>query len=441
MGNSYLPQELIRKKALDGTWEPEEIRFLIGGIADGSLADSQVGALAMAIFLKGLSAPETAELTLAMRDSGQVLQWDLPGPVIDKHSTGGVGDLVSLTLGPMVAACGGYVPMISGRGLGHTGGTLDKLDSIPGFQTQLDIEKFRSVVKDVHLAIVGQTSDLAPADKKLYSIRDVTGTVASIPLITASILSKKLAAGLQGLCMDVKTGNGAFMETKELSIQLAESIANVCFHAGIPIASIVTDMSQPLASCAGNVVEVVYAIDYLTGVLREPRFHEIVMKLSSELLVLSGIHTDIDESRIKLESVLNSGKAAEIFERMVYAQGGGKNFLTTYKKDLRWADYQSPIIAEKTGYISSIETRELGLIVVGLGGGRKSPGEAIDFRVGLTEIAELGRKVEEGDVIGIVWGKSAEDAGRFAKQASNCFQIENECPKLPELVLNTFIRS
>ncbi|PMR68231.1 thymidine phosphorylase, partial [Halomonas heilongjiangensis] len=254
-----LPQELIRAKRDGRALDAESIRALVAGIKDGSLGDAQVGALAMAVFLNGMNASETVALTEAIRDSGEVLDWsglDLPGPVLDKHSTGGVGDLVSLVLGPWIAACGGCVPMVSGRGLGHTGGTLDKLEAIPGYDIAPDRARFRELVREAGVAIIGQTADLAPADRRLYGVRDVTATVESLPLIVSSILGKKLACGLDALVMDVKVGSGAFMPTPEKSRELAETIAEVANKAGTPTTALLTDMSQPLAPCAGNAIEV-----------------------------------------------------------------------------------------------------------------------------------------------------------------------------------------
>src|SRR3954468_15991887 len=290
---TLLPQEIIRAKRDGGVLPAEQIQDFIEGLTTGRVSEGQAASFAMAIFFRGLSVPERVALTQAMTRSGEILQWDLPGPVLDKHSTGGVGDTVSLALAPAVAACGGYVPMISGRGLGHTGGTLDKLDSIPGYVSQPDIETFRRVTRDVGCAIIGQTADLAPADKRLYSIRDVTATVVSIDLITASILSKKLAAGLQGLVMDVKFGSGAFMDNAEDARALAESLVLVANGAGLPTSALLTDMNESLASAAGNAVEMAYAVEYLTGRRREKRFHDASVELSAEMLVLGKIAADI----------------------------------------------------------------------------------------------------------------------------------------------------
>src|SRR5271155_2975698 len=309
-----LPQEIIRAKRDGKSLSEEDIAVFIAGLTSGAVSEGQAAAFAMAVFFRGMTIDERVHLTQAMTRSGAKLDWreaNLPGPVVDKHSTGGVGDNVSLMLAPMLAACGAYVPMISGRGLGHTGGTLDKLDSIPGYVTQPEIARFRRVVKDAGCAIIGQTADLAPADRRLYAIRDVTATVESVALITASILSKKLAAGLQGLVMDVKTGSGAFMPTLEASRELATSIANVATGAGLPTVSLITDMNEPLASAAGNVVEIRNAVDYLTGAKRDQRLHRVTMALGAELLALSGLVHDVDAGEAALGRALQSGAAVE----------------------------------------------------------------------------------------------------------------------------------
>ncbi len=289
----WLPQEIIRAKRDGNPLAAEEIAFFIAGLTDGSISEGQVAALAMAVFLRGMTREETVALTLAMRDSGRVLEWrDLPGPVVDKHSTGGIGDKVSLVLAPVLAACGAYVPMLSGRGLGHTGGTLDKLESIPGYTTQPDLDRLRAVVRAAGCAIIGQTDDLAPADRRLYAIRDVTATVESIPLITASILAKKLAGGLHALVMDVKTGSGAFMPTHEQATALAESIVGVARGAGLPTRALLTEMGQCLGHTAGNAVEVAESIAMLKGEPAHPRLEEVVLELCGEALALGGLAAD-----------------------------------------------------------------------------------------------------------------------------------------------------
>ncbi|WP_445502274.1 thymidine phosphorylase [Microvirga sp. G4-2] len=407
---SLLPQEIIRRKRDGGTLDAVEIESFIQGLTSGAVSEGQAASFAMAVFFRGLSVPERVALTRAMMHSGEVLTWDLPGPVLDKHSTGGVGDTVSLALGPAVAACGGYVPMISGRGLGHTGGTLDKFDSIPGYVTQPDIDTFRRVTREVGCAIIGQTSDLAPADKRLYAIRDVTATVESIDLITASILSKKLSAGLQGLVMDVKFGSGAFMDNAKDARALAESLVLVANGAGLPTSALLTDMNQPLASAAGNAVEMAYAVDYLTDRRREKRFHEVTVALSAEMLVLGKIAADIDEARAKIENAISSGKAAEVFQRMVTALGGPADFLENHEKHLQAAPVVRPIHAERSGIVQSIATRDVGVAVVALGGGRTRPQDPIDHAVGLTRLAEIGETVAAARPLAIVHARSEEAA-------------------------------
>ncbi|MCL4160938.1 UNVERIFIED_CONTAM: hypothetical protein GTU68_035338, partial [Idotea baltica] len=317
-----IPQEIIRKKRDGEILTSNEIAFFAEGIGNGTISEGQIAAFAMAVYFKGMTLDERVALTVGMRDSGAVLEWPaMDGPVIDKHSTGGVGDNVSLMLGPLIAACGGYVPMISGRGLGHTGGTLDKLDSIPGYQTMPDNRLFREVVRGCGVAIIGQTGDLAPADKRFYATRDVTATVESIDLITASILSKKLAAGLDALVMDVKTGSGAFMSEYEGAKGLAESIVGVANGAGVKTSALITDMNEPLAGCAGNALEVLDAIKFLRGENTRSRLDSVVMSLSAELLVLGGLAKERDEARLLLKKALESGKAAEVFSKMVSGLG------------------------------------------------------------------------------------------------------------------------
>ncbi|MBX9875263.1 MAG: thymidine phosphorylase, partial [Beijerinckiaceae bacterium] len=374
-----LTQEIIAAKR-DGAELPEaDIRQIIAGISDGGVSEGQAAAFAMAVFFRDMSASERVALTLAMRDSGTVLNWDdLPGPALDKHSTGGVGDTVSLPLAAAVAACGGYVPMISGRGLGHTGGTLDKLDAVPGYVTQPDNDLFRKVVRSVGCAIIGQTADLAPADKRLYAIRDVTATVEAIPLITASILSKKLAAGLHGLAMDVKFGSGAFLPDPAKARALADALVGVANGAGLPTTALLTDMDEPLASAAGNALEVAYALDHLTGTRREPRFHAVTVALGAEMLLLGRLATDIDDATAKIEAAFASGAAAERFARMVAALGGPADLLEKPERHLARAPIVRPVFPAAAATVQAIDTRGVGLAVVALGGGRTRPQDAID---------------------------------------------------------------
>jgi thymidine phosphorylase len=388
--SNMLPQEVIRRKRDGAALSTLEVKDFIDGLTKGSVSEGQVAAFAMAVFFKGMTRDEAVGLTLAMRDSGTVLQWDLPGPVVDKHSSGGIGDNVSLMLAPMLAACGCFVPMISGRGLGHTGGTLDKLDAIPGYTTTPDNALFRKVTRDVGCAIIGQTADLAPADKRLYGIRDVTATVESVPLITASILSKKLAAGLQHLVMDVKCGSGAFMATIEDARALATSLVAVANGAGLKTTALITDMDEPLAHVAGNALEVAHAAEFLSNRLIDARVQDVTVSLGAEVLVSAGVSKDLHAARAALEAALTSGKAAEIFDKMVLALGGPNNFIATHEKHLRRAPIIKPVYADDDGVVTSIRTRALGLAVIELGGGRRVASDTINHAVGLHSVLGKG---------------------------------------------------
>ena len=394
----YLPQEIIRKKRNGETLNAEEIQWFVEGIYNDSVSEGQVGAFAMAIYFQKLSIEERVALTLAMRDSGTVMTWDdLDGPIVDKHSTGGVGDVISLMLGPMVAACGAYVPMISGRGLGHTGGTLDKFESIPGYDPYPTPARFKEIVKQVGVAIIGQTGNLAPADKRFYGIRDVTATVESIDLITASILSKKLSAGLDALVMDVKVGDGAFMPTYEDSRALAESIVHVANGAGTQTTALLTDMNQVLARSAGNAVEVREAVEYLQGHYRDQALHEVTMALCAEMLCLAKLAQDTADARAQLQAALDSGKALRVFAQMVHALGGPDDFVENMDHYLPQAALVLDLEAPQTGVISGIKTRDIGLAVVELGGGRSRADQQIDHAVGLTQIVKIGEAVQQGE--------------------------------------------
>ncbi|MFE8153432.1 thymidine phosphorylase [Brenneria goodwinii] len=393
----FLIPEIIRKKRDGEPLSDEEIRFFINGVRDNTVSEGQIAALAMTIYFHDMSMAERVSLTLAMRDSGTVLDWkslNLNGPLVDKHSTGGVGDVTSLMLGPMVAACGGYVPMISGRGLGHTGGTLDKLESIPGLNIFPDNSEFRRIIQRVGVAIIGQTNSLAPADKRFYATRDITATVDSIPLITASILAKKLAEGLDALVMDVKVGSGAFMPTYALSEQLAQAIVDVANNAGCRTSALLTDMNQVLASSAGNALEVREAVRFLTGEPRNPRLYEVTMALCEEMLLSGGLADSAAEARNRLQAALDNGKAAEVFGRMVAAQRGPADFVEHYERYLPVATLSKPVFAERAGIVAAMDTRALGMAVVSLGGGRRQASDKIDYSVGINEMACLGDRVD-----------------------------------------------
>mgnify|MGYP003609859927 CR=1 FL=1 len=387
----FLPQEVIAKKRDGENLTSAEIGAFIAGLTDGSVSHAQAAAFAMAVFFRDMTTPERVALTLAMRDSGTVLDWsDLDGPAVDKHSTGGVGDNTSLMLAPILAACGVYVPMISGRGLGHTGGTLDKFDAIPGYTTSPDNALFRKVVKAAGCAIIGQTADLAPADKVLYAIRDVTATVESIPLITASILSKKLAAGLGALILDVKTGSGAFMPTLEKSRALAESLVSVANGAGLRTAALITDMNEPLASAAGNALEVRNAVDFLTGKHQDPRLREVTLALAAGALELTGR----SDALAAVTRALDTGTALEHFSKMVALLGGPADFVERMDQHLIPAPIVRDIFAPRAGTVTAIDTRGVGMGVVAMGGGRRLPTDSIDYAVGFDQLVGLGRKVD-----------------------------------------------
>jgi thymidine phosphorylase len=429
-----LPQELIRKKRDGLRLADAEIAQLVAGIADGKgLADAQVGALAMALFLRGIDTGECVALTRAMTGSGDILDWrdlDLPGPLVDKHSTGGVGDKVSLMLAPWVAACGGFVPMISGRGLGHTGGTLDKLESIPGYNAVPDNALFRRTVKEVGCAIIGQTANLAPADKRLYAIRDVTATVESIGLITASILSKKLAAGLDALVMDVKFGSGAFMADYDNAKKLARSIVDVANNAGLKTRALLTDMDAPLGRVAGNALEVRDAILFLQG-KGDSRTHACTRALAIEMLDLSGIAAR-DTAAQKLDAALANGAAIERFAKMVAALGGPTDLVERPEKHLAAAPIVRPIYAARSGRVAKIATRAVGIAVLELGGGRSDPKAAIDPAVGFCDLAELDQAVDPGQPLAMMHARDEASAARAAATLFNAFEIaETAAPSGP----------
>ena len=421
-----LTQEIIRRKRDGAELSTAEIGHVIAGLVDSSVSEGQAAAFAMAIYFRDMTRSERVALTLAMRDSGRVLAWPrdrFPGPILDKHSTGGVGDNVSLMLAPMLAAAGAFVPMISGRGLGHTGGTLDKLDAIPGYRSQPGIEAFQQTVAACGCAIIGQTADLAPADKRLYAIRDVTATVESIPLITASILSKKLAAGLGGLVMDVKTGSGAFMAREEEARDLARTLVGVANGAGLQTTALITDMDEPLASAAGNALEVVNAIDYLTGRHRDPCLHEVTLALGAELMVASRLAADASLARAKLERTLASGAAAERFQRMVALLGGPGSLLQRPTDHLVSALVVQPVEPARPGAVVAIDTRAVGLAVIALGGGRRVASDTIDPRVGFTALAGKGDVVGRDRPMAMVHARSEGEAEAAAASLRAAYRI------------------
>lgn len=432
-----LATEVIAKRRDNIPLSTEEVQFFVKGLTDKSLSEGQVAAFAMATYFNPMQAFERVALTEAMRDSGTVLTWDLPGPVIDKHSTGGVGDNVSLMLAPALAACGAYVPMISGRGLGHTGGTLDKFDAIPGYRTVPDLELLRKVTRDVGCAIVGQTPDIAPADRRFYAIRDVTATVESIDLITASILSKKLAAGLGALVLDVKVGSGAFMATAEDARGLARALVDVANGAGCKTTALITDMNAPLASAAGNALEVANAIEFLKGDEIDGRLWDVTVALGGEALTSAGIAKDAAEGRDKITDAFQSGKAAEIFGRMVHALGGPPDILEDFQTHLAHAPIVEEIYAKEAGFITAINTKSVGLAVVELGGGRRVASDKINPSVGLDWLADIGRHVDAETPIARIHAAKTDDIDAAKARILAAYKISDTPPDDAPLIKET----
>lgn len=421
--------DVIRKKRDGGELSDEEIQFFVDGLANESLPAEQVSSLAMAVFLNSMSFDEAAKLTLAMSASGTVLEWDpqvFDAPVVDKHSTGGVGDKVSFLLAPILAACGCYVPMISGRGLGHTGGTTDKAESIPGYNATPDLDTFREVVRTVNCAIIGQTPDLAPADRRFYSIRDVTGTVESVPLITASILSKKIAAGLQGLVMDVKVGNGAFMESMDRARELAKSIIGTAARAGLKTHAVITDMNEVLGQTAGNALEIEESILFLRNDVREARLNEITIALCAEMLVVAGHASDRAEATSRCEDAVSSGQAAEKFACMVEALGGPGDLLEKHATYLPKAPLVRPVHAN--GVVVAVDTRAIGNAIIELGGGRREVGQKLDLSVGFSNFAPIGTELDKTTPLAVIHAASEDDADTAEKNLLAAISLGDEAP-------------
>lgn len=423
--------DVIRKKRDGAELTAEEIDFFVKGLADTSLPAEQVSALAMAIYFNSMTFEEAAKLTTAMASSGTVLDWraeNLDGPVIDKHSTGGVGDKVSFLLAPIAAACGCFVPMISGRGLGHTGGTLDKVECIPGYRATPEFALFRKVVKSAGCAIIGQTSDLAPADRRFYAIRDVTSTVESIPLITASILAKKIAAGLDGLVMDVKVGSGAFMPSIESANELAKSILGIAATAGLKTHALITDMNEVLGQTAGNALEIAESVEFLKNEKREPRLNEVVSALSAEMLILAGMEKDRGLAKGKVEAAITSGNAAEVFSRMVAGLGGPADFLDNYPEYLPRAEIQKPVFAVGKGYLAQVDAHAIGNVIIELGGGRQRLGDALNPAVGLSDVARIGEALGPDRPLALVHAAGDQDAQFAAGLIRDACTVSSDPP-------------
>ena len=418
----FHPAQIIIRKRDGHALSDQQIDALIQHFSDGSLPDYQMAALAMAIFLQGMDARETTTLTRSMLESGSTLGWPDDGAIyVDKHSTGGIGDKISLLLAPLLACQGVRVPMISGRGLGPTGGTLDKLESIPGFRTDLSESEIQQVVSDVGCLITGATESLAPADRKLYALRDVTGTVPSVPLITASILSKKLAASLDALVLDVKFGSGAFMKTQEEARLLATSLVNTGTQLGLATSALITDMNQPLGRAVGNLVEVTEVIDVLKG--EGPTdVRELTLELAKEVLTKAGQASD------DLEDHLSSGRALERFEQMVIAQGGNLEQLPSPAES-------SELLAVASGHIQSIDSEQLGLVVITLGGGRQMMGDTIDHRVGLEILVRIGDAVEQGEPLAIIYSDDSDRRQAAEEAIGAAIRIGESAPPSNPLVV------
>lgn len=433
-----LPQEIIRKKRDGKKLSAAEIKEFIDGVTAKKVSEGQVAAFCMAVVLKKMEMAERVALTSAMAKSGSVMDWSkekLSGPVLDKHSTGGVGDKVSLMLAPIIAACGGFVPMLSGRGLGHTGGTLDKMDAIPGYKSQPDVALFRKVVRKTGCAIIGATPDLAPADRIIYSIRDVTATVESLDLITASILSKKLAAGLDALVMDVKFGSGAFMRDFKDAKALADSIVKVANGAGLPTVGLLTDMNQVLGRTAGNALEVAEAVAYLKNQNVDPRLHGVTVALTAELLVLGKLAKNTKEAQQKIETVLKNGKAAEHFAKMVAGLGGPADFMEKTAKYLKPAKVVKDFYPSKKGRIAAMDVFKIGIGIVELGGGRSKPSDTVYHSVGLTQVAQVGEQIGKGGApLATIHAKDEASWKRMAKTLEDAVTIAGKASAKKELV-------
>lgn len=403
--------EIIRAKRDGQILSQAQIDRFVGELADSTCPPEQAAALAMAIYLNGMNFEETAILTQAMAASGTIMDWrgqGLDGPVVDKHSTGGVGDKVSLILAPLVAACGGFVPMVAGRGLGHTGGTIDKLESIPGFRTALPLDDFVTTVKTAGCAIVSQAGHFAPADGPLYAIRDVTATIESTPLITASILSKKLAAGVQALVMDIKTGNGAFMDEEPAARALGEAMIGAGKAMGLPICVMITDMSQTLGTAAGNALEIRECLDWLTGVKREARLDDVTRALALEMLRMGGI----EDGERRIQRAVSSGAVAERFSSMVASQGGPSDLVENPDRYLAKASVIRPVPAPRSGLLVGVNARAIGEAIVNLGGGRKRLDDVIDASTGFSDIVAAGALLEVGEPMAFVHAASEDAANQ-----------------------------
>lgn len=435
-----LPAEIIRAKRDHQPLAEAQIQSFVRGLVDDSWSEGQVAALAMAVLLNGMGRDECVALTRAMTHSGRVLRWDdagLKGPVVDKHSTGGVGDKVSLVLAPIVAACGGVVPMVSGRGLGHTGGTLDKMQALPGYDVAPTQDRLLRVLRSAGCAIMGASADVAPADRRLYAIRDVTATVESVALITASILSKKLAAGLGSLVMDVKLGNGAFMQDLAQARTLADSLVAVAAGAGLPCRALITDMNQVLGLTAGNALEVAESIDFLTGKLQETRLLELTLALAAQMLHGAGLASSVADGRAQAKAALSDGRAAEHFARMVAGLGGPRDVLADAQ--LTKAPVVIDLPAPRDGVLAAMDTRAIGLAVLALGGGRRRASDTVDPRVGFSAMRPLGAVLRAGEPLMAVHAASVADAEAACQAVLAAITLAEQAPPVSPVVIEALL--
>jgi len=431
------PYEIIYKKRNGGRLSSDEIVWFITQYTAGRIPDYQAAALLMAIFLKGMDFEETTALAMAMMNSGRIFDLsDIPGIKIDKHSTGGVGDKVSIILAPLVAAAGVPVPMVSGRGLGHTGGTLDKLESIPGFRTDLSYDEFRRILARVGLAMMGQTADMAPADRKLYALRDVTATVDSIPLIAASIMSKKLAEGSDGLVLDVKTGSGAFMRNLDDSRKLAETMVAIGLGLGKRMRAVITDMNQPLGRAVGNALEIEECIECLKGGGPEDLM-EVTYRLGAEMLVMGERARDLASGERILREIISSGQALKKFREMVSAQGGNPKVADEPKRILPQAGKKIDLLADREGYIGGMDTREIGMAGVELGCGRMRLEDAVDPAVGFIFHVRIGDRVSAGQPMLEILTNDREKGERAGRRLSAAITIGQDPVPPPPLIIET----
>jgi len=425
------PQDVIRKKRDGQELSREEIGFFVDGVTTGRVADYQISALLMAIYLNGMSQREQQDLTEAMLESGSILDFsDIAKPKADKHSTGGVGDKTSLLIAPLVASCGAAVPMISGRGLGHTGGTLDKLESIPGYRVNLTVDEFKKVLNEVGYAMAGQTAELAPADKKMYALRDATSTVEAIPLIVASIISKKGAAGLDAMVIDVKVGNGAFMRDEERARALAHALVSTGNSCGIRTRALLTDMNQPLGAAVGNSIEVKECIDILRGdtsTAARPVL-DLSLQLAAHMLVLANVEQTIDSALSTLQRQLDSGAALEIFRRNVVAQGGDARVCDNPAGFLPLVSESIKVESPRSGFITRIDTTEIGHAIAAIGGGRVRIEDVIDPTVGFVTEVKLGDRITQSDALGIVYSSDAARAREAAVRIQSAYAIDDSPP-------------